>query len=140
MIIKFKKLNEKAIIPKFANLGDAGMDLFSIEDYVLKPGERYGFKLGIASQLPDGYFIRLAPKSGLALKSGIDVLAGVLDNGYMGEWIVILINLGQEPKEIKTGDKIAQAILQKLEETKITEVNQLSDTQRGEDGFGSTGR
>ncbi len=140
VIAKFKRLKEGAIVPKFANPGDAGMDLFSTEEYVLKPGERYGFGLGITSELPEGYFVRFHPKSGLAVKNGIDVLAGVIDNGYRGEWIVVLVNLGSEPKEFKSGDKIAQAIVQKLEATEIVEVDELSETQRGEGGFGSTGR
>lgn len=140
LVIRFKKLKDSATLPKFANPGDAGMDLFSTEDFILQPGERHGFGLGIASELPGGYFIRFAPKSGLALKSGIDVLAGVLDNGYRGEWIVILLNIGNEPKEIKSGDKIAQAIVQKMEDTEIIEVQELSETQRGAGGFGSTGR
>lgn len=140
LTIKFKKLKENAVLPSFANPGDAGMDIFSIEDYILKPGERHGFSTGIASELPEGYFIRFAPKSGLAVKSGIDVMAGVVDNGYRGEWIVILINQGQEPKEIKAGDKISQGILQKIESAEIIEETELNETQRGTGGFGSTGR
>lgn len=140
MIIKFKKLNPEAILPKFALEGDAGMDIFSAEEYILKPGERYVFSTGISSELPEGYFIRFAPKSGLAVKSGVDVLAGVVDNGYRGEWMVILVNLGSEPKEFKKGDKLCQAILQKIEAPRVEEVNNLSETKRGSGGFGSTGK
>ncbi|MBU2577662.1 dUTP diphosphatase [Patescibacteria group bacterium] len=140
MVIKFKKLNPEAILPKFALEGDAGMDVFSAEEYVLKPGERYVFSTGISSELPEGYFIKFAPKSGLAVKSGIDVLAGVVDNGYRGEWLVVLINLGDDPKEFKKGDKICQAILRKIEQAQIEEVGSLSETERGTGGFGSTGK
>jgi len=140
LTIKFKKVKENAILPSYANPGDAGMDLFSTEDYTLRPGERHGYGTGIAAELPEDYFVQFAPKSGLAVKNGIDVLAGIIDSGYRGEWIVILINLGQEPKEIKPGDKIAQGILEKLERAEIEEVSELSETQRGTGGFGSTGR
>jgi dUTP pyrophosphatase len=140
MLIKFKKLNSEAIIPQYAHEGDAAMDVFSLEDYVLKPKERHSFLTGIASELPEGYFIRFAPKSGLAVKSGIDVLAGVIDNGYRGEWMAILINLGEEAREFKKGDKICQAILQKIEPARIEETDNLSETERGTGGFGSTGR
>lgn len=140
LTIKFKRLKENAVLPKFANPGDAGMDLYATEDYVLKPGERHGFTLGIASEIPEGFFVKFHPKSGLAVKSGIDVIAGVIDNGYRGEWIVILINQGTELKEFKVGDKLAQAILQKLEKAEVVEVQELDETQRGVGGFGSTGR
>ena len=140
LTIKFKKLKENAVLPTVANPGDAGMDLYSTEDYVLRPGERHGFSTGVASELPEGYFVKFHPKSGLAVKSGIDVMAGVVDNGYRGEWVVILINQGNDPKEFKAGDKIAQAILQKIEASEIVEVNELNETQRGVGGFGSTGK
>lgn len=138
--IKFKILDSKAILPQYANPGDAGMDLFCLEDYVLPPGERYAFKTGIAAEIPTGYFIRFAPKSGLALKSGIDVMAGIVDEGYRGEWVVVLINLGNEPKEFKARDKIAQAILSPYSQAEVVTVEELSETQRGSGGFGSTGK
>ncbi len=140
LTIKFKRLKENAILPKFANPGDAGMDLYATEDYILKPGERHVFPLGVASEIPEVYFIKFPPKSGLAVKFGIDVMAGIIDNGYRGEWAVVLINQGSEPKEFKAGDKISQAILQKLEEAEVEEISELSETERGTGGFGSTGK
>lgn len=140
MQIKFKKLKENAILPSYANPGDAGMDLFCLEDYILKPGERYAFSIGIAAEIPEGYFIRFAPKSGLALKAGIDVMAGIVDESYRGEWIVIIINLSDQIKEFKFGDKIAQAILTPYQQAETVVVGQLSETQRGSGGFGSTGK
>lgn len=140
LVIRFKKLKENAILPRYANPGDAGMDLFSTEDYILKPGERHTYGTGIAAEIPDDHFVRFSPKSGLAVRDGIDVMAGIIDNGYRGEWMVILINLGTVPKEINSGDKIAQAILERLERAEIEEVSELSETQRGAGRFGSTGR
>lgn len=140
LTIKFKKLKENALLPQYAYLGDAGMDVFSAEDYTLQPGEWHSYATGIASELPEGYFARLAPKSGLAVKFGIDTFAGVIDNTYRGEWIVVLVNHGKQPYEIKAGDKIAQVVLQKFEPVLVTEVDSLSRTTRGMNSFGSTGR
>ncbi len=140
LTVKFKKLREDAILPRYAYIGDAGMDVFSAEDYVLLPGEWHGFSTGIASEFPEGWFGRLAPKSGLALKYGVDTFAGVIDNTYRGEWIVVLVNHGKDPVEIKKGDKIGQVILQRFEPVLVCEVSELSRTERQDKGFGSTGR
>lgn len=127
-------------MPKYAYLGDAGLDVFSAEDFTLKPGEWHGFSTGIASELPEGYFGRLAPKSGLAVKHGIDTFGGVIDNTYRGEWIVILVNHGKKAYEVKKGDKIAQIILQRFEPVLVNEVQELTRTERQSSGFGSTGK
>lgn len=140
LTIKFKKLKKDALLPRYAYLGDAGLDVFSSEDYILKSGEWHGFSTGVASEFPEGYFGRLAPKSGLALKHSIDTLAGVIDNTYRGEWIVVLVNHGREKVEIKKGDKIAQLILQRFEPALSIEVKELSETERNTSGFGSTGK
>lgn len=138
--IKFKKTKENAILPSYVHATDAGFNLFSCEDYVLEPGERYTFNIGLISEIPDGYFVVIKPRSGLAVKNGIDVLAGVIDSGYRGEWGVALINLGQEPYEFKKGDKIAQAIILPYEQVQIVESEDLGESDRGAGGFGSTGR
>jgi len=140
MVVKFKKLKADAILPKNALPGDSGMDIFSAEDYLLKPHEWHTFSTGIASEISPGFFMRLAPKSGLAVKHGIDTLAGVIDPTYRGEWFVVLVNHGNEPKEFKKGDKLAQAILQRFETVEVLEVQELSETERKERGFGSSGR
>jgi dUTP pyrophosphatase len=140
LTIKFKKLIKDAILPRYAYLGDAGLDVFSAEDYILNPGEWHGFSTGITSEFPEGYFGRFAPKSGLAVKHGIDTMAGVIDNTYRGEWLVVLVNHGKEKVEIKKGDKIAQVILQRFEPTLSLEVKELSETERSTSGFGSTGK
>ena len=92
MKIQLKKLSENAIVPTRGSSGAAGYDLYSTEDYILKPGERKLFKTNISVKIPDGYYGRLAPRSGLAFKHGIDVLAGVIDSDYLGDIGVILLN------------------------------------------------
>lgn len=92
MLIQVKKLSENAIVPTRGSAGAAGYDLYSTEDYVLKPSERKLFKTNISMKIPDGYYGRLAPRSGLAFKNGIDVLAGVIDEDYLGDIGVILLN------------------------------------------------
>jgi dUTP pyrophosphatase len=141
MKIKVKKLKPEAILPQYAHPGDAGMDLFSTEKYLLKPGERCLVSTGLAFEIPFGYELQIRPRSGLALKKGISLVntPGTLDAGYRGELGIILINHGQEDFIILPGDKIAQAVLNKFETAEIEEVSELSDTARGAGGFGSTG-
>lgn len=140
-VILFKKLSTDAIIPHYAHPDDAAFDLYSIEDIVLLPGRRYVFKIGIASEFPRGWYVSVRGKSGLAQKYGIDVLAGVIDAGYRGEWGVVLVNLGEQPMNVEKGDKIAQASLLPLpDQAEIKEVEEISDSERGIGGFGSTGR
>lgn len=139
-VIKFKLLSGNAKLPSYAHNDDAGLDLYSVEDKILKPGERYTFNLGVSSEIPPGYYVSFRDKSGLAAKSGTHVLGGVVDAGYRGEWGVVLANLGQEKVEIEKGDKIAQGLLQAVEHARIVESNNLSRTKRGEGGFGSTGK
>jgi len=138
--IVFKKLDAEAVIPNYAHLTDAGFDLYSIEDKTLKPGERHLFKIGLATEFPSGFFVLIKPKSGLAVKGGIDVLAGVIDSGYRGEWGIVLTNFGDQSYEFKKGDKIAQGILLSVNQAEITEAKDLAETKRGEGGFGSTGK
>ena len=128
-------------LPCYAHEGDVGMDLFSVADYVLKPGERKLILTGIKIAVPIGYEAQIRPKSGLALKHGISIVntPGTIDAGYRGEVGVILINLGQEEFVIKKNSKIAQLVINKVEKAEINEVNMLGDTGRGEGGFGSTG-
>ncbi len=139
MKIKIVKIEEDAKIPNYANLSDAGMDLFSIEEVVLKIGERQAIRTGIKTEIPDGYVGLVWDKSGLALNNGIKTMAGVIDSGYRGEIKIVLINLGDEDFEIKKGQKIAQMLVQKVERPEIELVDELNATERGENGFGSTG-
>lgn len=139
MKIRVKKIHPDAKVPAFAHPGDAGMDLYSVEDMVLAPGERGSVPTGIAIELPDGYVSLVWDKSGPSHKFGVKTLGGVLDSGYRGEYLIGLINLGQENFEIKKGQKIAQLLIQKVERPEIEETDELGDTSRGAGGFGSTG-
>ena len=139
--IKIKKIKPDAILPNYVHKGDAGMDLFSCENYTLDSGERRLFGIGLKVEIPEGYEMQLRPKSGLALKYGITVLntPGTIDSCYRGEVGVILVNHGNEDYEVKKGEKIAQAVINKIEIVKVIEVEELSNSSRGEGGFGSTG-
>ncbi len=139
MKIKIQKIDFSAKIPNYANENDAGLDLYSVEDAVLRPGERRAVKTGIKMEIPEGYAGLIWDKSGLALNDGIKIMAGVVDAGYRGEIKVVLINLSDKNFEIENGRKIAQMIIQKIERPKIEEAEFLKESQRGENGFGSTG-
>lgn len=139
MRIEIKKLDKDAKLPIFAQKGDVGMDLFSSEDVVIKPGERISCKTGIAIKIPDGYAGLVWDKGGPSHKFGIKTLGGVFDSNYTGEYLIGLVNLGQEDFVIKKGQKIAQVIFQKVEIPEIEEVVELPETNRGAGAFGSTG-
>jgi len=139
MKIQIKKLHPEAKIPQFALAGDAGMDLFSVVDVVMKPGERISCPTGIAMKIPEGYVALFWDKSGPSHKFGIKTLGGVIDSNYAGEWLVGLVNLGQDDYAIEVGQKIAQVLIQKVECPEIEVVEQLEQTNRGSGGFGSTG-
>lgn len=134
-----KKLAPNAKIPAKGNPTDAGIDVFTNESYTLAPGEVHAFSTGIAVAIPDGYVALIWDRSGLGVK-GVHRLAGVIDSGYRGEWKIVLVNLSKEPVEVKTGDKIAQCVLQEFEQADIAEVDSLPESIRGEKGFGSSGR
>lgn len=139
MKIQIKKLHPDAKIPKFALAGDVGMDLCSVVDIIIKPGERVSCPTGIAIKIPTGYAALIWDKSGPSHKAGIKTLGGVIDSNYIGEWLVGLVNLGQDAYAIESGQKIAQVLIQKIEQPEIEEVGELEQTNRGNGGFGSTG-
>jgi len=137
------KLHPSAIIPTYAKPGDAGADLYSIEEKTLKPGERALVKTGIAIALPEGYVGLVHPRSGLALKNGISVVnsPGTIDSGYRGEIGVVLINHDlNESFSVKVGDRIAQLVIQKFETAIFKTVSQLPPSERASGGYGSTGK
>ncbi len=136
--VSITKLESKAIIPTRGSTGAAGYDLYTTEFHILKPGERKLFKTGLSMSIPTGMYGRIAPRSGLAYKKGIDVMAGVIDEDYRGEIGVILINLGQEDFNVVIGDKIAQIVFEFYNPVDFVETTGLDNTQRGEGGFGST--
>ncbi len=139
MKILVKKLHLEAKLPSYAHPGDAGMDLFSAEDIAINSGERIVCKTGVAMQIPEGYAGLIWDKSGIAAKNGIKTMGGVIDSGYRGEIGIVMQNLSKDVYNIKKGEKIAQMLIQRVESPEIVEVEELSDTSRGDGGFGSTG-
>lgn len=136
--IKTQLLSEFSKIPEKGSINSAGYDLTSIEEFELKPMERHLFKTGLKMSIPIGMYGRIAPRSGLAFKNGIDVLAGVIDSDYRGEIGVLLINLSSDSKKISIGDKIAQIIFESYNDFRIVSTDNLDSTERSEGGFGST--
>ena len=128
--------------PLYAKSGDAGADLRSVEELVLKAGERKLVKTGVKIALPDGYVGLVHPRSGLAAKHGITVLntPGTVDSGYRGEIMVILFNSSEEDFEIAIGDRIAQLVIQEYVRAEFVRVQELPESDRSETGFGSSGK
>ena len=142
MVLKIKKLDKNAQIPAYHTKEAAGFDLHSIEDVIINPGERKLIGTGLAFEIEFGYEVQIRPRSGLAYKHGITVLntPGTIDSDYRGEIKVLLINHGSEAFEIKKGERIAQAVIAPVIQAEIVEAENLSDTERGSGGFGSTGK
>ena len=138
------RLIDDAIIPNYAKPGDAGADLVAAESVVLEAGGgRALISTGVAIAIPEGFAGFVQPRSGLALKHGITCLntPGLIDSGYRGELKVLLINTEpNETFEVNKGERIAQLVIQKVEECNFQEVEELPDSERGETGFGSSGR
>lgn len=126
-------------LPAQMTAGAAGFDLRSTVAHVLQPGERFCVPTGFAWDLPDEFCGQVWPRSGLAVKHGIDVLAGLIDPDYVGEIAVVLINHGSEPFEIRVGDRIAQMVLTLFVRGTLVERQALKETERGDGGFSSTG-
>ncbi|MDO8435204.1 MAG: dUTP diphosphatase [bacterium] len=137
--VNIKRLKENATLPTYSHPGDAGMDLYSAQDVTLQPGETAKVGTGIATAIPSGFVGLVWDRSSMGSK-GIKRMGGVIDAGYRGEILVALLNTTTAPYEIKTGDKIAQMLIQSVESATLVEVSDLDDTSRGEGGFGSTGR
>ncbi len=139
MQLKFKKLHPNAKIPSYAYAGDAGLDLYISEDLILKKDERRSIPLGIAIEIPDGYVGILFDKSGLSHKHGLKSYGGIIDAGYRGEIHVGMMNLSDADYEFKAGDKIIQILIMPVLKAEVVECEELSDTDRGEGAFGSSG-
>lgn len=135
-----QKLDSHAFIPIYAHQRDAGMDLFALMDTKLLPGERIQVRTGIALAIPQGYVGLIWDKSGLSHISGIKTVGGVIDSGYRGEVLVGIVNLGRTEHVFRAGDKVAQILIQKVEYATLVEVDTLPVSERGKQGFGSTGR
>ena len=141
MTLGIKRLHPDAMLPAYAHASDAGMDICSIEDLSIDPGARALVRTGLAFALPPQFEAQVRPRSGLALKKGVTVLnsPGTIDAGYRGEVGVILANFGNEPFEVRKGDRIAQVVVAPVTQAEIVEVASLDETDRGAGGFGSTG-
>lgn len=141
MKVLFRKIDPAAHLPSYAHPGDAGMDLFSVEDVSLAPGGRALVHTGLVMQLPPDAEAQVRPRSGLALKHGVTVLntPGTIDAGYRGEVGVILINHGDVDFLVEKGMKIAQMVVSPVVRATIEETSVTDETDRGTGGFGSTG-
>jgi dUTP pyrophosphatase len=138
-----KRLDPDLPIPGYARAGDAGLDLLAAEDVEIPPGRRTAIPTGIAVAIPKGYAGFVHARSGRALREGLALVnaPGLIDAGYRGEIRVIVVNLDStEPIYVKRGDKIAQLVIQPVEFAQLVEMDELPESQRGEGGFGSTGR
>ncbi len=149
MKLKVKLINSEAKLPTYGSDYAAGLDLYACANYTIKPGSRECVSTGVAlewvknnelDENQEDFYLRIAPRSGLSYKNGIDIMAGVIDYDYRGEIKVILLNTSNSEFKISQGDKIAQAILTRIIRfNEIVECESLDNTTRGEGGFGSTG-
>lgn len=139
-MMRVKKSSEFAVIPKTHTSGSAGYDLCSAYDYVISGRGKELIKTDLAFEIPQGYYGRVAPRSGLAWKNHIDIGAGVIDSDYRGDIGVIVFNHGENEFIVSRGDRIAQLIITKIINPELIEVNEFDDTDRGSGGFGSTGK
>jgi dUTP pyrophosphatase len=139
MKLKVKKIQLDAKIPQYSHKEDAGLDLFSSIDIVLNKGEVKPVPTGIQMAIPEGHVGLIWDKSGISLE-GVHRLAGVIDSGYRGEVRVVMANLGEKLFVIKRGMKIAQLLIQPVMDVEVVEVDELEETARGKNGFGSTGK
>ncbi|KAA0258070.1 dUTP diphosphatase [Deferribacter autotrophicus] len=138
--IKLKCL-EKDLVPEYKSSGSSGMDLRSRVDVVIPSGKFKLIPTGVYVELPDGYEAQVRPRSGLALKHGITVLntPGTIDSDYRGEIKVILVNFGNDDFQVKRGDRIAQLVVAEVIRAEVEIVDEITETERGDGGFGSTG-
>ena len=143
MNLRFARLSEAAVLPTRAHDGDAGLDLYAAEPAHIGPGERWSVSTGVAVEIPDGHAGLVLPRSGLAFRHGISLVnsPGLIDAGYRGELTVLLLNT--DPAEIyrvEPGDRIAQLVVVAVAATEPIEAEELTESVRGEGGFGSSGR
>ena len=137
--LEIKKLSDNAIVPTYGSDEAAGLDLYAAEDALISKNKVTVIRTGIAMAIPKGYAGLIWPRSGMAVKNGIDTLAGVIDSDYRGEIMVALTSHLEWGVEVAYGSRIAQILIQPVSRPTIIEVDELSGTDRGEKGFGSTG-
>lgn len=138
-VLSFKRLDPRATLPSRGSSLSAGLDICSIEDVAIEPKQRSLVPTGLAVAIPEGYYGRVAPRSGLATQKGLDVLAGVIDADYRGEIRCLLYNAGDEAIHLPAQSKICQLIIEKIITPTAVWAEEISDTDRGSGGFGSTG-
>ena len=138
-VLEFKRVDQRATLPSRGSEFSAGLDLYSIEDITIEPKQRTLAKTGLAVAIPPGHYGRIAPRSGLAMKQGLDVLSGVIDSDYRGEIGCLLYNTGDEPIHLPAQTKICQLIIEKIELPAAVWSDDFGETIRGSGGFGSTG-
>ena len=139
-MIQVKLLSEKAIMPTKAHVNDAGWDLYSSVGGEILPGQRKLIPTAVSMAIPEGFYGRIADRSGNAYNSGVHVLAGVIDSSYVGELKVLLVNLSDKTFEFKQGDRVAQLVITAICTMALISVTNLDETSRGAYGFGSSGR
>ena len=141
--IQIKKLSNEVLTPKYETSGSSGMDIAAYieKEVIINPGEKALIPTGFSLSIPQGYEVQIRPRSGLAAKKGVTVLntPGTIDSDYRGEIKVILINLSKDIFYVKSGERIAQMVVCPVKQVALEEVNELSETNRGVGGFGSTG-
>jgi dUTP pyrophosphatase len=137
--LHFKRLHPEARLPARGSAGAAGLDLCAVERVTIEPGGRAAVRTGLAVAIPRGFYGRVAPRSGLAVRHGLDVLAGVIDSDYRGEILCALVNLGREPFVVEPGARVAQLVVEAIATPEPAWAEDLEDTARGAGGFGSTG-
>jgi len=137
--LRFKQLDPRAVLPQRGSVLAAGLDVCGIEGVEIGPRQRVLARTGLAVAIPPGFYGRVAPRSGLAAKQGLDVLAGVIDSDYRGEICVVLYNTGDEPIHLLAGSKICQLIIEQIITPEAAWATDLDETARGAGGFGSTG-
>ncbi len=133
-------VGETGALPEYSSTGAAGADLRSSSAVEIAPGARAAVPTGLRLQIPPGHVGLVWPRSGLAVRHGIDTLAGVVDSDYRGEVRVVLVNHGDAPFRIEKGDRVAQLLVQRVERAAFAAVATIDETERGEGGFGSSGR
>jgi len=144
MKVKIKKLEDRAIIPEYKSEGAAGFDFHAIDSITVPAGRSMKVRTGIAMEIPAGYEVQIRPRSGLSANTSLRVSnsPGTLDSDFRGEIMILIDNIdqnGASSVRIDAGERIAQGVLQKVEQIEFIEVDELSETERGEGGFGSTG-
>lgn len=138
-VLHFKKLDPRAVLPQRGSALAAGLDVFAIEDLEIGPKQRATARTGLAVAIPAGFYGRIAPRSGLAAKKGLDVLSGVIDSDYRGEILCLLYNTSDEIINLRAGSKICQLIIEQIITPDAEWATELDETARGASGFGSTG-